>query len=424
MAVPDTDFSFVSSFADYVRQQKDTIGRTWMQLVRDSPDVPGAAHISHEALEDHVPHLLDNLMDLLLSENEGVRKQAAHHSRTHGREQWRAGYNISELIWEIYIIRQVLTQTVLADFAREHPQYSAEQCARAANLIHDFFHRVTCESVGQFVEEQQRALQDAHQKLQQTTDSRDRLTRTVAHELRNVLNALTLATKLLSEEVVEAGRQEMSALCARMLSDMAGILNDLLDYSALVAGRSQLTVERFSLPALFEEIVAEWKPVAEEQGLEFESKCDSALGEIVSDRLKLKQIAGNLLSNAIKYRKPSKKGYVGISFTASGETSWQMIIVDTGIGIAPEDLKVLFGEFSRVSVTSNVAGTGLGLAICKEFSELLGGRVDVRSEAAQGARFEVTLARNLNTPAAVDGAGDPDPRAEIADSGQPPFQLF
>jgi signal transduction histidine kinase len=399
MAQPASCISFLSSFADYVRQQRVAIGRGCMQLVRESPDVPSAVHISHDALQDHVPELMDDLVEHLRVKKEGMKEQAVEHSPAHGRELWKAGYNISELIWEIYIIRRVLTQTVLAEFAREHPEHSVEECAQAATLIHDFFHRVTCDSVEQFVNEQQRAIQKTHQELKLATDSRERLTRTVAHELRNVLNALTLATKLLGQEADEEQKLEIGATCSRMLSDMTRMLNDLLDYSALIAGHSQLTVERFSLPELFEEIVVQWKPLAEEEGLEFESKCDSTLGEIVSDKLKLKQIAANLLSNAIKYRKPSRAGYVGISFAAAGDTTWKIVVADTGIGIAPADMEALFGEFSRVQPTSTVTGTGLGLAICKEFAELLGGNVEVRSEAQQGTRFEVTLPMNAEMPA-------------------------
>jgi His Kinase A (phospho-acceptor) domain len=173
---------------------------------------------------------------------EGMKEHAVEHSRTHGHELWKAGYNISELIWEIYMIRRVLTQTVLPEFAREHTKQSVEECAQAATLIHDFFHRVTCDSVEQFVNEQQRAIQKTHEELQLATDSRERLTRTVAHELRNILNALTLATKLLGGEADERRKLEIGATCTRMLSDMTRILNDLLEYSAFIAGRSQLTV--------------------------------------------------------------------------------------------------------------------------------------------------------------------------------------
>ena len=209
--------------------------------------------------------------------------------------------------------------------------------------------------------------------------------------MRNVLNALTLATTLLGEEATAEERREMSAVCARMLAEMSTTLNDLLDFSALVAGRAQLTLERLPLCGLCEEIVARWRPVAEEQGMTFACRCDATLGEIVSDKLKLKRIAGNLLSNAIKYRKPSHGGDIHLSFAADGTTGWKLVVEDTGIGIAHEDMESLFGEFNRIRPNSAVDGTGLGLAICKEYAELLGGRIEAFSEAARGTRFEVTL---------------------------------
>ena len=165
----------------------------------------------------------------------------------------------------------------------------------------------------------------------------------------------------------------MAAICARILADMSQILDELLDFSALVAGRAQLTLSRFSLPTLFEEIVSQWQPVAEEGGMIFTSQCDPALGEIVSDQLKLRQIAGNLLSNAIKYRKPAQGGDVGVSFSADGTTGWKLVVEDMGIGIAREDMQALFGEFNRIRPNSAVPGTRLGLAMCEEFAELLGG---------------------------------------------------
>ena len=388
--------SFLSAFADYVHQQRASIGHEWMQLVRNSPDIPDALHISQEALQDHVPELLDDLVDRLRLEKEGPQETVADHSRSHGRAQWKAGYNLSELIWEIYIIKRVLKQSTLVAFAQDHPEYSAQACAAAERLISDFFHRFTCDSVGQFTQEQHRVVREKSEALEQTNQARDRLTRTVSHELRNVLNALTLATSMLGEDATPDERHEMSAICARMLADMSTILNDLLDFSALVAGRTQLALERFSLPRLFEEITAQWRPVAQEQGMEFACRCDPMLGEIVSDNLKLARIAGNLLSNAIKYRKPARGGDISMAFSADGLMAWRMVVEDTGIGIASEDLELLFGEFNRIRPNSEVEGTGLGLAICKEYAELLGGRIEVFSEAERGTRFEVRLPRNAD----------------------------
>jgi signal transduction histidine kinase len=97
--------------------------------------------------------------------------------------------------------------------------------------------------------------------------------------------------------------------------------------------------------------VFQWEPVAEEHGLEFEGEWDPALGEIFSDPLKLKQIAGNLLSNAIKYQKPAGGGRVGLAFSANGDGTWKMVVTDTGVGIARRDLGELFHEFSRIRPT-------------------------------------------------------------------------
>ncbi len=398
----------VTEFAEYVRQQRDTIGEMWMKWVRESPDIPQALLLSPEVLQDHVPQLIDLLIEHLRSGKEGAEAAALGQSRSHGTAQWKAGYDPSQLIWELYLIRRVLTEYALASFARDHPAFAGPDCAEAARLIHDFFHRVTCVSVGQMVEDQQKALQASHDALRQTSESRERLTRTIAHELRNVLNSLTLAIQLMKEGATEEERTEIGAICTRMLSDMARILNDLLDYSALMAGRSELTIERFQFSEVFDEIVSEWRPSAEQHGLTFDCECDPALDEVVSDRLKIKQIAGNLLSNAIKYRKPKAHGHVGISFTASGKTSFKMLVVDTGIGIAKEDMQSLFGEFSRIRATSAVTGTGLGLAICKEFAELLGGYVEVQSEEDEGSRFEVTLPLKATQPTHI---GDTAPRA-------------
>jgi hypothetical protein len=100
--------AFLSAFADDVQHQRDAINRQWMLLVRESPAGPDAMHISQEALQDHVPELIDDLVARLRSEKLEARGVVADHSRSHGREQWKAGYNISELIWEIDIIKGLL----------------------------------------------------------------------------------------------------------------------------------------------------------------------------------------------------------------------------------------------------------------------------------------------------------------------------
>ena len=202
-----------------------------MQLVRNSPDIPDALHISQEALQDHVPELLDDLVDRLRLEKEGPQETVADHSRSHGRAQWKAGYNLSELIWEIYIIKRVLKQSdprgicagssrILGAGVRGSGKDSSVIFSIASRAIR--WASSPRNNIG--------VVREKSEALEQTNQARDRLTRTVSHELRNVLNALTLATSMLGEDATPDERHEMSAICARMLADMSTILNDLLDF--------------------------------------------------------------------------------------------------------------------------------------------------------------------------------------------------
>lgn len=420
MATDTFPSRFFAAFAEYVHAHRAEIGRQWMQEVRSSPNVPTAIDLSQEALQDHVPQLMEDLVDQLRNESAGQR-EAAEHSRSHGREQWGAGYNFSELIWEIYIIRRVLVEVALPEFCRKYGGFVEADIDGAAKFVQEFFHRVTCESVTQFATENERKLSDANEALRSASDARERLSRTVSHELRNIVHSLSLSVTLLSGADTEEEPRETASVSARMLSDMTLILNELLEYSEVLAGGRRLTLTRVSLPKLGEEIATQWRSSAQEQKLRFEYSCDADLEDVLTDKLKVKQIAGNLLSNAIKYRKPASGGYVGISLQKEGTAHWKIVVADTGIGLAAEDMKELFGVFHRVRPQASVEGSGLGLSLCKEFAELLGGHLDVQSEVGQGTRFEVTLPIGAlpEAPPVEPSAAAPPGFLETA--GQPPF---
>jgi signal transduction histidine kinase len=406
--------AFFGAFAEYVHAHRDAIGKQWMQDVRMSPNIPKAIDLSLEALQDHVPQLLEALVDQLRDET-AAQQAAADHSRSHGTEQWSAGYNFSELIWEIYIIRRVLVEVALPEFCRKYGGFAAEDIDRAAKFVQEFFHRVTCESVTQFATENERRLTEMNEALRAARDARERLSRTVSHELRNIVHSLSLSVNLLSGADSEEERRETASISAKMLSDMTLILNELLEYSEVLARGRGLTSARVALSELGEEIATQWRPAAEEQKLRFEYSCEANAGDVMTDKLKVKQIAGNLISNAIKYRKPASGGFVGVSLRKENAREWKMVVADTGIGLAAQDLKDLFGVFHRVQPQPGVEGSGLGLSLCKEFAELLGGHLTVRSELGEGTRFELTL------PVGEVRAA---PSQFLENAGQPPFTVL
>ena len=114
---------------------------------------------------------------------------------------------------------------------------------------------------------------------------------------------------------------------------------------------------------------------------------------MVSDRVKVAQIATNLLSNAIKYQKAQSEtpAVVRLEFQTISAECWGIIVADTGLGIAPSDLEGIFDEFYRVSAVGITQGTGLGLAIVKSLVDALDGTISVESELGGGSRFEVKL---------------------------------
>jgi signal transduction histidine kinase len=185
-----------------------------------------------------------------------------------------------------------------------------------------------------------------------------------------------------AEDIYQAGRQ------------LLGMINDILDLAKVEAGAMELTLETCDLAALVEEVVRVSRGLARGKGVELRTDMVPRPLELTADPLKLKQILYNLLSNGVKFT--DKGGSVTVEARATRETV-VIRVIDTGIGIAPEDQVMLFEEFRQVdsSLTRKHEGTGLGLALTKRLVELHGGEITVDSEPGKGTTFTVTLLRDL-----------------------------
>jgi PAS domain S-box-containing protein len=227
-----------------------------------------------------------------------------------------------------------------------------------------------------------------------------------SHELRTPLNAIVGYSDLLGEQSFGplpppyprfvANIQEG----ARHLLDM---VNDLLDLSRIEAGRIELNLERFDIPAVLDEVLSVITPLAEIKNISVDNRIarDTA---VVADRLRFKQILYNLMSNAVKFT--PEEGRVWIETATDGET-FTICVGDTGIGIAPGEQDAIFEEFHQVASAGKMAsaGTGLGLAITRKLAKLHGGGVRVESEMGKGSRFLVSMpvAGESVTPGKMEG---------------------
>jgi signal transduction histidine kinase len=150
-------------------------------------------------------------------------------------------------------------------------------------------------------------------------------------------------------------------------------LQQLVDYSILAGRRQPVVVERIELAPLFEELLQLYRPQAEVKGLALKGQLNAAPQSVVSDRIKIKQIAANLLSNALKY---TADGEVVLTFSGRDDERWAMTVCDTGDGVAAQDYQRLFNEFDRLSADRTLSGS-----------------INLVSKLGQGRQFEIILPR-------------------------------
>ncbi|MBC7790679.1 MAG: PAS domain-containing protein [Anaerolineae bacterium] len=214
----------------------------------------------------------------------------------------------------------------------------------------------------------------------------------MSHELRTPINALIGYTALMLDRIYGelTSKQEEGLLRVQASSHhLLALINDILDLAKIEAGRMPVHLEPTSFKATVAEVIAQIEPLVRKKSLEFKYDLASDIPTMHTDRTKLKQIVLNLLSNAVKF---THKGQVTLAASLAGEHV-EIVVSDTGIGIKPEFLDVIFEEFRQVdqSRTREYGGTGLGLSITRKLVALLGGAIGAESEYGRGTTFQVTL---------------------------------
>jgi signal transduction histidine kinase/CheY-like chemotaxis protein len=237
------------------------------------------------------------------------------------------------------------------------------------------------------VENRNRELRDTHEALMQAQAHKDEFTAAVGHELRTPMNAILGFNGVLRQELADRPEQiEVVDHIRHSTTHLLQVVNDILDFSQLQAGKLWLSPTDVDLRSLLQEAIARAQSEALEKGLSCELVLDAALPTHVHmDRQRLLQILNNLLGNAVKF---TDKGRV-ILRVVPALTRWRFEIEDTGRGIAPEQQVHVFRQFEHADVQTNRAygGTGLGLTICEHLVVMLGGEIGVHSALGQGSVF-------------------------------------
>ncbi len=215
----------------------------------------------------------------------------------------------------------------------------------------------------------------------------------MSHELRTPLNAVIGFSEVLLERMFGEINPKQEEYLQDILTSgrhLLSLINDILDLAKIEAGRMELEVTEFHLPQAIDNSVTLVRERAARRAITLEVAIDPQLGEIKGDERKVKQVMLNLLSNAIKFT--PEGGRVDVHAGLVDGVA-EISVIDTGVGIAPEDHEAVFEEFRQVGTdyAKKHEGTGLGLTLCRRFVELHGGKIWVKSQVGQGATFTFTL---------------------------------
>ena len=252
--------------------------------------------------------------------------------------------------------------------------------------------------IGEDITERQkttRALITAKEQAEKSSQSKSEFLSIMSHEIRTPMNAVIGTTNLLLSEDPRPEQLEYLNTLKFSGENLLSIINDILDYNKIEAGKLELNHLPFNIHTLLSQLRQSFYAKAAEKNLSIESVADEAIPEnLIGDQLRLGQILNNLLSNAVKF---TSKGTIILKTELvtrqNSRVGLKFIVSDTGIGIAPQNQSKIFEPFIQETqfIQNEYGGTGLGLAITKRLIEMHGGEIAVESTPGVGTSFYFTV---------------------------------
>ena len=230
-------------------------------------------------------------------------------------------------------------------------------------------------------------LEKRQKELQETTASRDKFISAISHALRTLMNGILGFNDLLKEKVASNPRAlQITQQTRQSAEHLLTVINDVLDYSQLQAGKLRINVENFQIRQTVENAFLLHKPKIESMRFAYSYDISDVVPQVIrGDKNRVIQILVNLIGNAVKF---THQGSVHI-FVECNSTEILFSVRDTGIGIATEHFSSIFKRFNQANdeIQVRYGGSGLGLSICHNLVQLMGGEIGFESELGKGSRF-------------------------------------
>jgi len=253
----------------------------------------------------------------------------------------------------------------------------------------------------------------AQEGAARATEAKSAFLAIMSHEIRSPLSGLLGVLDLLRATPLDPEQSRMAGMIHTSGKLLLAVLNDVLDFSKIEAGALSVTPEPVDLHALLAETVDPHREAARARGIAVTLRIDASVPRLImTDGMRVAQIAGNLLSNAVKF---TAAGSISVTLeTASAEAGAPLLRItvhDTGIGMESGTISRLFKPFAQAdgSITRKFGGTGLGLCISQQLARLLGGAITVASRPGEGSAFTLTLPCIACAPQAMPPPAPEDP---------------